>query len=86
MTKTSQFCKVRDSLIPGSESLSGKAGKGEEGHSSSAYYELQLKTNSHANEAWKRDPTSRIKGNDAIHANKKVISDIEFRRSLFILP
>ena len=31
MTKTSQFCKVRDSLIPGSESLSGKAGKGEEG-------------------------------------------------------
>ena len=40
----------------------------------------------HIYEAWKRDPTSRIKANDAIHANKKVISDIESRRSLFILP
>ena len=30
MTKSSQFCKVRNSLIPGSESWPGEAGKGEE--------------------------------------------------------
>ena len=87
MTKSSQFCKVCDSLIPGSaaglEKLEKRRRSSRPG---SADYELRLKTNSHANEAWKRDPTSRIKANDAIHANKKVISDMESRRSLFILP
>ena len=57
MTKSSQFCKVCDFLIPGSESWRGEAGKAEEDQDNQVLptYGFRLKTNSHENEACERE-------------------------------